>query len=70
MEASKSYTDIEQSKKLAECNDFLNHCNKILAEGNDFLSNRKSVKSKETVYTCDICPHKGNLMCCHNCPNF
>lgn len=52
----ETYTDIEQSKKLIECN--------------DFLSNRKSVKSKETVYTCDICPHQGNLMCCHNCPNF
>ena len=37
----KSYTDLEQSKKLTE-----------------------------VVYTCDICPHKGNLMCCHNCPNF
>ena len=24
----------------------------------------------ETVYTCDNCPHRGNLMCCHNCPNF
>lgn len=25
----------------------------------------------ETVYdNCDVCPHKGNLMCCHNCPNF
>jgi len=29
------------------------------------------IKSKktETVYICDNCPHKGNLMCCHNCPN-
>lgn len=70
METLKSYTDIEQSKELAEYKDFLNHCNKILVECNDFLSNRKSVKSKETVYTCDICPHQGNLMCCHNCPNF
>lgn len=24
----------------------------------------------ETVYSCDHCPHAGNLMCCHNCPNF
>lgn len=37
----KSYTDIEQSKKL-----------------------------NRTVYTCDTCPHKGNLICCHNCPKF
>ena len=28
------------------------------------------VKQPETVYTCDICPHAGNLMICHNCPNF
>ena len=27
-------------------------------------------KKTETVYTCDNCPHAGNLMCCHNCPNF
>ena len=20
------------------------------------------------VYTCDNCPHAGDLMCCHNCP--
>lgn len=66
----KSYGDLEQSKKLTEYNDFLNHCNEILAEGNDFFSNRKSIKSKETVYTCDDCPHIGNLMFCHNCPNF
>lgn len=70
MKALKGYTDLEQSKKSIECNDFLNHCNKILAEGNDFLSNRLIKNSEETVYTCDICPHKGNLMCCHNCPNF
>lgn len=24
----------------------------------------------DTVYTCDNCPHAGDLMCCHNCPNF
>ena len=24
----------------------------------------------QTVYICDNCPHAGNLMCCHNCPNF
>lgn len=23
-----------------------------------------------TVYNCDNCPHKGDLMCCHNCPNY
>ena len=30
------------------------------------------IKSKKTevVYICDKCPHAGNLMCCHNCPNF
>ena len=27
-------------------------------------------KKTKTVYTCDNCPHAGNLMCCHNCPNF
>ncbi len=27
-------------------------------------------KKIETVYTCDNCPHEGNLMYCHNCPNF
>lgn len=24
----------------------------------------------DTVYTCDNCPHNGDLMACHNCPNF
>lgn len=24
----------------------------------------------DTVYTCDNCPHAGDLACCHNCPNF
>lgn len=24
----------------------------------------------DTVYTCDNCPHSGDLMACHNCPNF
>lgn len=28
----------------------------------------QSKKLVETVYTCDNCPHAGNLMCCHNCP--
>lgn len=27
-------------------------------------------KIEETVYNCNNCPHAGNLMCCHNCPNF
>jgi hypothetical protein len=27
-------------------------------------------KKGKTVYTCDNCPHAGNLMCYHNCPNF
>jgi len=30
----------------------------------------QSKKLARPVYTCDICPHKGNLMCCHNCPNY
>lgn len=30
----------------------------------------KASHSRETVYTCSNCPHSGNLMCCHNCPNF
>lgn len=24
----------------------------------------------DTVYTCNNCPHNGDLMACHNCPNF
>lgn len=30
----------------------------------------QSKKLAEIVYTCNNCPHAGNLMCCHNCPNF
>lgn len=33
-------------------------------------SDIKPLKVKECVYNCDNCPHAGNLMCCHNCPNF
>ena len=66
----EAYIDIDLSKKLTEYKDFLNHLNKILVECNNLPSNRISKNSEETVYTCDTCPHKGNLMCCHNCPNF
>jgi hypothetical protein len=37
---------------------------------NQFDNSDIKPKKTETVYTCDNCPHVGNLMCCHNCPNF
>lgn len=47
------------------------HIKKLNKEQNKkYMKSHDKEESIITVYTCDICPHKGNFMCCHNCPNF
>ena len=64
----KKYFEEATKEEIEKDWEELKYWNEIGPDASEYIEHYRGLK--ETIYTCDNCPHNGNLICCHNCPNF